>query len=85
MAYKDFVNDKNKGLLKDVLLFYGAEDFLMEWAVENNSLFWPTLDISYLFFDENHFYIWLLNVFAVTAVVEIFFNTVFLYKTPSLR
>ena len=35
MAYKDFVNDKNKGLLKDVLLFYGAEDFLMEWAVEN--------------------------------------------------
>ena len=35
MAYKDFVNDKNKGLLKDVLLFYGAEDFLMNWAVES--------------------------------------------------
>ena len=35
MAYKDFVNDKNKGLLKDVLLFYGAEDFLMSWAVES--------------------------------------------------
>ena len=27
MAYKDFVNDRNKGILKDVLLFYGAEDF----------------------------------------------------------
>ncbi len=35
MAYKDFVNDKNKGLLKDVLLFYGAEDFLMSWAVDS--------------------------------------------------
>jgi len=35
MAYKDFVNDKNKGLLKDVLLFYGAEDFLMNWAVDS--------------------------------------------------
>ena len=35
MAYKDFVNDKNKGILKDVLLFYGAEDFLMEWAAES--------------------------------------------------
>ena len=35
MAYKDFVNDKNKGILKDVLLFYGAEDFLMNWAVES--------------------------------------------------
>ena len=35
MAYKDFVNDKNKGILKDVLLFYGAEDFLMSWAVES--------------------------------------------------
>ena len=35
MAYKDFVNDKNKGILKDVLLFYGAEDFLMNWAVDS--------------------------------------------------
>ena len=35
MAYKDFVNDKKKGILKDVLLFYGAEDFLMNWAVES--------------------------------------------------
>ena len=35
MAYKDFVNDKRKGILKDVLLFYGAEDFLMNWAVSS--------------------------------------------------
>ena len=35
MAYKDFVNDKKKGILKDVLLFYGAEDFLMNWAVDS--------------------------------------------------
>ena len=35
MAYKDFANDKKKGILKDVLLFYGAEDFLMNWAVES--------------------------------------------------
>jgi len=35
MAYKDFANDKKKGILKDVLLFYGAEDFLMNWAIES--------------------------------------------------
>ena len=35
MAYKDFVNDRKKGILKDVLLFYGAEDFLMNWAIES--------------------------------------------------
>lgn len=35
MAYRDFVNDRKKDLLKDVLLFYGAEDFLMDWAVES--------------------------------------------------
>ena len=35
MAYRDFANDKNKGILRDVLLFYGAEDFLMEWAAES--------------------------------------------------
>ena len=29
------MNDRNKGILKDVLLFYGAEDFLMNWAVES--------------------------------------------------
>ena len=32
MAYKDFVNDLKKGITKDVLFFYGAEDYLMEWA-----------------------------------------------------
>lgn len=32
MAYKDFVNDRKKGILKDVLFFYGAEDFLINWA-----------------------------------------------------
>ena len=35
MAYKDFVNDKKKGILKDVLFFYGAEDFLMNWGIES--------------------------------------------------
>ena len=34
MAYKDFANDRQKGILKDVLMFYGAEDYLMNWAVE---------------------------------------------------
>lgn len=34
MAYKNFINDFNKGLTGDVLCFYGAEDFLMDWAVE---------------------------------------------------
>ena len=33
MAYKDFINDLRKDILKDVLFFYGAEDYLMEWAV----------------------------------------------------
>lgn len=35
MAYKDFVNDRKKGLLKDVMFFYGAEDYLMNWAAES--------------------------------------------------
>ena len=34
MAYKNYINDFNKGLTGDVLCFYGAEDFLMDWAVE---------------------------------------------------
>lgn len=34
MAYRDFVNDRQKGILKDVLMLYGAEDYLMNWAVE---------------------------------------------------
>ena len=33
MAYKDFINDFRKGITKDVLVFYGDEDFLMDWAV----------------------------------------------------
>lgn len=33
MAYKDFINDFNKELTGDVLFFYGAEDFLMDWAI----------------------------------------------------
>lgn len=35
MAYRDFVIDRNKSILKDVLLFYGAEDYLMNWAAES--------------------------------------------------
>ena len=34
MAYKDFVNDWRKGITRDVLFFYGAEDYLMDWAVK---------------------------------------------------
>ena len=34
MAYRDFANDRQKGILKDVLMFYGAEDYLMNWAVD---------------------------------------------------
>lgn len=34
MAYKDFANDFKKGITKDVLFFYGAEDYLMDWAVD---------------------------------------------------
>ncbi len=33
MAYKDFANDWRKGITRDVLFFYGAEDYLMDWAV----------------------------------------------------
>ena len=34
MAYRDFANDRQKGILKDVLMFYGAEDYLINWAVD---------------------------------------------------
>lgn len=34
MAFKDFVNDFKKGITGDVLFLYGAEDYLMDWAVE---------------------------------------------------
>lgn len=32
MSYKDFANDYKKGISGDTLFFYGAEDFLMNWA-----------------------------------------------------
>lgn len=60
-------------------------EHMLEWAVENNSFFWPTLDISYLFFDSDHFYIWLLTLIAVSAVVDIFFNTMFSKSERELR
>lgn len=33
MSYKDFANDLKKGITGDVLFFYGAEDYLMNWAL----------------------------------------------------
>lgn len=33
MSYRDFANDRKKGILKDVLMLYGAEDYLINWAV----------------------------------------------------
>ncbi|MBQ0018648.1 MAG: DNA polymerase III subunit delta [Clostridiales bacterium] len=33
MAYIDFVNDFKKELCKDVLFLYGAEDYLIDWAL----------------------------------------------------
>ena len=33
MAYQDFINDFKKDILGDAICFYGAEDFLMNWAV----------------------------------------------------
>lgn len=32
MSYKDFANDHKKGITGDALFFYGAEDYLMNWA-----------------------------------------------------
>ncbi|MBO5513851.1 MAG: DNA polymerase III subunit delta [Mogibacterium sp.] len=32
MSYKDFANDYKKGITGDTLFFYGAEDYLMNWA-----------------------------------------------------
>ena len=34
MAYKDFVRDFKNEITRDVLFFYGAEDYLMDWAVD---------------------------------------------------
>lgn len=35
MSYKDFANDFKKGIIGDVFFFYGAEDYLMDWAVSS--------------------------------------------------
>ena len=53
MAYKDFVNDYRKEILKDVLFFYGAEDYLMDWAVSQIiSKYvdeeWRSLDVKHI-------------------------------------
>ena len=53
MSYKDFANDNRKGILRDVLFFYGAEDFLMEWAVsqiieQHVDDAWRSIDVRYL-------------------------------------
>ncbi len=53
MAYKDFVNDFKKGITGDVLFFYGAEDYLMEWAAgQLTDKFvdpeWRSLDVKYM-------------------------------------
>ena len=34
MAYQDFYNDFKKEITRDALFLYGAEDFLMEWAID---------------------------------------------------
>ncbi|MBR2674995.1 MAG: DNA polymerase III subunit delta [Mogibacterium sp.] len=34
MAYKDFANDYKNNMTGNSLLFYGAEDYLMSWAVD---------------------------------------------------
>ena len=34
MSYKDFANDYKKGITGDTLFFYGAEDYLMNWAMD---------------------------------------------------
>ena len=52
MAYKEFSNDLRKGILSDVLFFYGAEDFLMDWAVRQIIEMhvddaWRSIDVRY--------------------------------------
>lgn len=34
MAYQDFARDLKSEMIGDALMFYGAEDFLMSWAVD---------------------------------------------------
>lgn len=58
-------------------LAYIYVENMLSWAIEHNSLFMPTLNPSYFFFDENHYYIWILHFLAGAAIIEIFFNTIF--------
>ena len=53
MAFKDFANDLKKGITGDVLFFYGAEDYLMDWAVEQIigkyvDESWRSIDVRFL-------------------------------------
>lgn len=53
MAYKDFANDFRKEITRDVLFFYGAEDYLMDWAVNQVidryvSEEWRNLDVRHI-------------------------------------
>ena len=53
MAYKDFANDFKKKITSDVMFFYGAEDYLIEWAIDEVikryvDEEWRTLDVKYL-------------------------------------
>ena len=53
MAYKDFANDFRKGITRDVLFFYGAEDYLMDWVVRQVidkyvSEEWRALDVRHI-------------------------------------
>lgn len=34
MSYRDFYNDLNKGVTRNVLFLYGDENFLMKWAID---------------------------------------------------
>ncbi|MBR2540084.1 MAG: DNA polymerase III subunit delta [Mogibacterium sp.] len=61
MAYKDFANDFRKGITGDVMFFYGAEDFLMEWALRQViekyvDEEWRNLDVRYLDGDRTDAY-----------------------------
>lgn len=53
MNYRDFVNNYKKNKTGDVLFLYGAEDYLMEWAVSRLIVryvdeAWRNLDVRYL-------------------------------------
>lgn len=53
MAYKDFIKDLKNEMTGDVMLFYGAEDYLMDWAVQSIieryvDEEWRNLDVKYI-------------------------------------